>query len=54
MGETDDVVNASIKLLRHLMSVSHSLLRGRTDDAFLLRFLRTKKFDTDKALRMVS
>lgn len=43
-----------IKQLRHLLSVGEVLIKGRTDQAFLLRFLRAKKFDCEKAYRMVS
>lgn len=43
-----------IKQLRHLLSVDEILVKGRTDQAFLLRFLRAKKFDCEKSFRMVS
>ena len=48
LGENEDA-KEKILQLRHLLTCN-----GRRDDAFLLRFLRAKKFDVDKALKMVN
>jgi len=53
LGETTDISYAKIKQLRHLLAVSDNVPRCRRDDAFLLRFLRAKKFDVDKTVKMV-
>lgn len=54
LGETAE--NRSIKLtqLKELILLDNDIPNARTDDAFLLRFLRAKKFDVDKSFRMVS
>lgn len=36
------------------MADSGESYKGRDDEAFILRFLRAKKFDIDKAFKMVS
>jgi hypothetical protein len=65
LGETNHIVNICCKQLRNLLAVKQTngndkdnkngfLWNKRQDDAFLLRFLRAKKFDVDKAFKMVS
>lgn len=54
LGETPEVVAASLKQMRRFIYAERDREFTRTDDAFLLRFLRAKKFDVDKASKMVS
>lgn len=53
LGETSDIASIRIRTLRHMLSMSLGGLKGRQDDAFLLRFLRAKKFDVDKSFKMI-
>lgn len=52
MGETDEAFD-KVKQLRNLITASDINQKGRDDEAFLLRFLRAKKFDVDKAFSMI-
>lgn len=52
LGETQDLTKARISQLRHMLTVTKTIPHGRRDDAFLLRFLRAKKFDVEKAYKM--
>lgn len=51
--ETPDIYASSIEQLRGLLQSDVNLRYCRQDDAFLLRYLRSKKFDVEKAHRMV-
>lgn len=42
-----------IKQLRGMIKSSEINRKGREDESFLLRFLRAKKFDVDKAFKMI-
>ena len=53
LGEKADEVTGKIKHLRQLVNDCDNILPTRIDDAFLLRFLRVKKFDVDKSFKMV-
>ncbi|XP_015929972.1 clavesin-1 [Parasteatoda tepidariorum] len=50
LGETADVKKKALIEFKHLIEEQHDI-KCRTDDSFLLRFLRVKKFDTQKAFR---
>lgn len=52
LNENDDAP-AKIKQLRSLLNGSEVNGKGREDEAFLLRFLRAKKFDVEKAFKMM-
>ncbi|KAG8187342.1 hypothetical protein JTE90_011704 [Oedothorax gibbosus] len=52
LGETQEVRDTSILELRRLVEDLPDV-RTRTDDVFLLRFLRTKKHDVRKSLRLL-
>ena len=54
LGESPDIIEASLKRLRKFIYSQRDREFTRTDDAFLLRFLRAKKFDVEKASKMVS
>lgn len=53
LGETKELSEERIQQLRNLLEQSITTPRGRQDDAFLLRYLRAKKFDVEKAFKMV-
>jgi hypothetical protein len=53
LGETQEIKEEKLDELRKLLSANDNVPKGREDDAFLLRFLRAKKFDTEKAFKMV-
>lgn len=44
---------AKVKQLRNLINGCDLNKKGREDEAFLLRFLRAKKFDVDKSFKMM-
>ncbi|XP_055685291.1 alpha-tocopherol transfer protein-like [Lutzomyia longipalpis] len=53
LGESHEISQNAIKQFRHLLRINRENVPfGWRDDAFLLRFLRAKKFDVDKAYRM--
>lgn len=52
LGETSDAYE-KVKQIRTLLADSGESYKGRDDEAFILRFLRAKKFDVDKAFKMV-
>lgn len=59
LGEVGgDLTYTKIRQLRQQLNIyaeHHQRgLGGRRDDSFLLRFLRAKKFDVEKAFKMVS
>ena len=53
LGETSDAYE-KVKQIRIQLTDSGEFYKGRDDEAFILRFLRAKKFDVDKAFKMVS
>lgn len=52
LNETADARESAIRTLRALLE-SEKHLRSRTDQAFLLRFLRARKYDVHKAFKLV-
>ncbi|XP_055709444.1 clavesin-2-like isoform X2 [Phlebotomus papatasi] len=53
LGESSEISRTALKQFRHLLRINRENVPfGWRDDAFLLRFLRAKKFDVDKAYRM--
>ncbi|GAB0096783.1 CRAL-TRIO domain-containing protein [Sergentomyia squamirostris] len=54
LGETCEIARSTLKQFRHLLRINQENVPsfGWRDDAFLLRFLRAKKFDVEKAYRM--
>jgi len=51
LGETEETRSAGLAHLRAYLSARSHLSRVRTDDVFLLRFLRAQKFNADKAAK---
>lgn len=53
LGENDIVRSVKLKQLEERINQNENIPPCRRDNAFLLRFLRVKKFDVDKSFRMV-
>lgn len=53
LGETEDERSTKLTQLAERIVADTEIPNARRDDAFLLRFLRAKKFDVDKSFRMV-
>lgn len=54
LGENDEHRKEKVKQLYEIIINDENIPLARRDDSFLLRFLRAKKFDVDKAFRMVN
>lgn len=54
LGEEAVMRKNGLRQLKELIVADADFPNARNDDAFLLRFLRAKKFDVDKSFRMVS
>lgn len=54
LGENDTVRSIKLKQFADRIAQDENVPLCRRDNAFLLRFLRAKKFDVDKAFRMVN
>lgn len=50
----DNEAYAKVKKLRGMIQSCDLYQKGREDEAFLLRFLRAKKFDVEKAFKMIT
>lgn len=53
LGETESERSTKLTQLAEQIVSDTEIPNARRDDAFLLRFLRAKKFDVDKSFRMV-
>lgn len=53
LGENAESSKSKLQLLEERIVQDNDIPNARRDDAFLLRFLRAKKFDIDKSFRMV-
>lgn len=53
LGECAESRKIKLRLLEERVVQDKDIPNARRDDAFLLRFLRAKKFDVDKSFRMV-
>lgn len=54
LGENETVKSAKLKQLQERIVCDENIPPCRRDNAFLLRFLRVKKFDVEKSYRMVN
>lgn len=52
LGETPEIKQEALEQLRKLLS-GDPLLQCPTDDAFLIKFLRARKFDVEKAFKNI-
>lgn len=53
LSENQETRTKKLTLLAERIVQDKNIPNARRDDAFLLRFLRAKKFDVDKSFRMV-
>lgn len=53
LGECEETRAIKLRLLEERIVQDKNIPNTRRDNAFLLRFLRAKKFDVDKSFRMV-
>ncbi|KAM7313833.1 alpha-tocopherol transfer protein-like [Ixodes scapularis] len=53
LGETDTAREKAVAHLRELLAAEEPELRPRTDENFLLRFIRVRKYDVEAALNTI-